>query len=742
MDLVFKFLARFQVNKVQTGSVSALTQTQLYNPVLVYAHLIHTLLESPVFVIQVGRLCKTDNVCAQLLEHLLTIIFVHAEQIASIFHNISNTCSCPSGAILINGVCSCTKINAYISGNQCVCPTYSLLVGNTCTCPNNSQIVNNICICNFITGQIMNNGTCECYTIGAFVNNNVCTCGLNALNISNICTCPTNSSLVNNICTCDQIAGQLIIAGACQCPTGQSVVNETCKQINYVINISDFECSQELFTQQFDIQSITYQITDSNNFSAGYVFSSTTVIQNAFIDISNQVYSTTVSPLFQSQSTFINLKIQFGTQTLNSGSLLQTSSSISINQMNIISRSSSQLTVNSAKQLNILTSLSIGANITNLLVNLSYAPSSGNITLINTINGVFNISGYQILGTFISTGTVAMIGLNIYYATVIVNQVTIKPTAFSVGNSSSYLLGNATTTSTIYINNFAVILGSSSNYLLLNSISSISPNTYYYQFGGIIAYINCNSILSVNNIILDSYQKFSTGGYVSWSGFLVGYNGKSSLSSITIKNMCLQQNMISTTTFYYFGLIGWNIGNTSVINVTVTFSVEGAYFNCFGIIGYQYSGSINADVVNLRTSVNISSGSGQSVGSLFGAVRARNCSVQNASMTRGNISSGSTDDVGGFIGQQDYNVTIINSSIQQTNISGSSEVGGFIGYQYQSTLYIINSQIHLVRLLCSYNIGIVAGYISGNIYFVSSSSTQIYINGVLRSNCQVLSNGC
>ncbi|CAL6004934.1 Conserved_hypothetical protein [Hexamita inflata] len=307
--------------------------------------------------------------------------------------NISNICSCPSGANLVNGVCTCTNIDAYISGNSCVCPAYSSLVGNICTCPNNSQIINNICSCNIITGQIMNNGVCQCYTTGAFVNNGACTCGEKALNVSNTCICPTNSSLVNNVCTCNKIQGQLIINGSCQCPAGQSVNNETCKQINYEINISDFKCSQELFTQQFDIQSITNQISASSNFSAGYVFSSTNIIQNAFIDISDNVYSTTVYLLFQSQNSFVNLKIQFGTQSLNSGSLLLSSSSVSINQMNVISRSGSQLTINSAKQLNILTSSTSSANITNLLVNLSLAPSNGNITLINNINGIFNISG-------------------------------------------------------------------------------------------------------------------------------------------------------------------------------------------------------------------------------------------------------------------------------------------------------------------------------------------------------------
>ncbi|CAL5978987.1 Conserved_hypothetical protein [Hexamita inflata] len=712
-----------------------------------------------------------------------------------------------SGQQRINGVCTCTNINAYISGSSCICPINSSLVGNTCTCPANSVLVNNVCTCNVIAGQVMNSGVCKCQTTGAFVDNGVCSCGVNALNVSDTCICPTNSSLVNNVCTCNKIAGQSIVNGACQCPTGQSVLNDTCEQVNYEINISNFQCSQEVFNQQFDIQSITHQVSASSNFSAGYVFSSTTVIQNALIDISDNVYSTTVYPLFQSQSTFLNLKIQFGTQNFNNGSLLLSSYSFSINQMNIISRPGSQLTVNSAKLLNILTLQSRSANITNFLVNLSFTTSNGNITLINNINGSLNVSGYQVIGTYNSTGSVAMIGLNVNYTTVNVNEVNFKPTVFNVGNCSSYLFGNvATTTSTIQIDNFAVILGSSSNFLLLGSIYTNSYNTNYYLFGGTIAYINSNSVVNINNVILDSYQQFITY-HVSNSGFLVGYS-KLAGSSITIQNVCLQQNITSTVLrIYWFGIIGQNYGNSSIQNINVALAVQGAYFQYFGIIGFQ-QGSVYSEIVNSRTSVSISSGTGYLIGSLFGVEGALNCSILNVSVVGGNISTGGTLSVGGFVGQQTKNLTIQNSSIQQTNISGTSIIGGFVGNQQQNLtvmnssiqqtnisgsssdvggfvghlykflnlaiqnssilqsnisgssyvggfvgyqdidMYLTNSQIQSSRLSStSANVGIVVGYVaSGNtIYYTNSSSAQIYVNNTLKTNCATLSNwqtGC
>ncbi|CAL6025378.1 Conserved_hypothetical protein [Hexamita inflata] len=658
--------------------------------------------------------------------------------------NISNTCSCPSGASLVNGVCTCSNVNAYISGNSCVCPTYSLLVGNICTCPSNSQIVNNECICNVITGQIMNSGVCQCQTTGAFVNYGVCSCAVNAINISNTCTCPTNSSLTNNVCTCDQIVGQSIVNGTCQCPAGQSIVNQTCKQINYEINITNFKCSQELFTQQFDIQSITNQISVQNNFSNGFVFSTFTVIQNAFIDISDNVYSTTIYPLFQSQNIYTNFKIQFGTQSLSSGSFILSSNSlITIQQMNIISRPGSQLTVNSL--LNIITSSTISANITNLFVNLSFAPSSGNITLIQNINGILNIMGYQVLGSYVSTSSVAMIASNLNAATIYVNQVSLKVDAFNVGNCSSYLFSNAvTTTSIITVNMFAVIIGNTSNFLLLGSIATSSQNTFYYLFGGIIAYINSNSIVNINNVIMDSYLKFSSN-YVSYSGFLVG-NIDSLNSSINTKNICLQQNMTSTTIqFQFFGLIGRNYGNTSIINASVSFSVQGVYFYCLGIIGYQNIQSVYSEVINVTSSATFISTTGRYLGSIFGADEGKNCSVLNTTVFGGNISG--YERIGGFSGQHyNANITIQNSLISNMSISGTYNVGGIVGISYTNeNTYLINSKIQTTRISGSSNFGIVAGYVESHIYLTNSSSTQNYVNAVQQKECAVLSNwqsGC
>ncbi|CAL5971940.1 Conserved_hypothetical protein [Hexamita inflata] len=715
--------------------------------------------------------------------------------------NISNVCGCPSGATSINGVCMCENNNAYISGNQCICPEFSQLIGDTCMCPNNSVAVNNTCVCNQISDQIMNNGVCSCQTIGAFVKDRLCTCGDNLVNISNTCKCPANASLVNSTCVCDQIVGQLMIGGICQCPSDQVVIGYYCQTLqSYVINNTNFECNQKIFTTLFDINSITYQINATHDFNSGYVFN--TPIKNSFIDISNNVYTVSVIPLFQSQNVFENLKIQIGIQIINSGSLIQSSStSIIINQMNIISKPGSQLTLNSASQINILSPSSNNASINNLLVHLIFAPSQGNITLINQANGIIDVLGYQVLGSFITTQTVAMIAIHTDNAVVHINQVNFEVNSYDVGNCSSYLFSKSVTSkSEFYITNMAVIQGNNSNFLVFCSLSSTTE--YYYQFGGIIAYINNASTVVVDNIIVDSYLKFSTD-YVTYSGYLVGYM-QSSQSSLTIQNMCIQQSMTSVTQkFYDFGLIGRNVGNSSIQNASLTLSDQGVQFNDFGIIGAQ--NSIYAEIVNIITSITILTGSGQYIGSNFGYLAAKQCLIQNISMVRGNISSNSSY-VGGFIGfiNQNTNLTILDSTISKLNISGYNTIAGYIGFQITNTnttiagskiyqlncighyyiaglsgcqyananmtavnfvvsesnvsgqdyvaglvgscvasgLYLISSNIQLIQLSTTgqYS-GIIVSQNSGGYYqFINAAATQNYINKVLQNDCPVILN--
>ncbi|CAL6110750.1 Hypothetical_protein [Hexamita inflata] len=537
----------------------------------------------------------------------------------------------------------------------------------------------------------------------------------------------------------------------------------------YIVDDDSQLCSQKVYQQSFDISVVTYQVVNSANFSSNYIFSTT--INNAFIDIFDGVYQVNTNPLFQSQSTFTNLKIQFGVQSLNDGSFISIQRSFfTINQMNIISKSGCQLTVNTNQQLNIIANQPSSTIINNLLVNLSFSSSNGNITLMKYINDVFNISGYQILGDYNSVLIVVMMGIYVQTSTININHVSFKPNTYNVGNGSSYLFSNSIfSASTFMINNFAVITGNDSNFLLLGSISTNSFNTNYYQFGGIIAVINSASSVNINNVIIDSYQKFSTG-YVTNSGFLVG-NIQATSSSIIINNVCLQQNMASTTIqFNSFGLIGKNSGNSSIMNALVSLSVQCAYLWDFGMIGLQDSSSLYAEVVNMRVSVKISDlSNGGCIGSIFGGQSANNCSIQNTTVAQGNISTSLTSNnvgglignllnnislfnstitksivsganyVGGFFGSQNQNTTVIDSMVDNVNISGQSVIGGIIGVSW-SKLYLTNVKIQFVRIQgAGSDFGVVIGQNQGGTFsFTNSISLNNFVNGMLQKNCTLL----
>ncbi|CAL6025330.1 Conserved_hypothetical protein [Hexamita inflata] len=301
------------------------------------------------------------------------------------------SCVCPFGSTLFSGVCICDNTHAYISGSSCVCPTYSSPVGSVCTCPANSQIVGTKCVCNQIQGQTM----------------------LNTATPS--CSCPANSVPDNGVCVCNVIAGQTLSNGACRCPIGKYVVGTSCETIDIIdYNDSSISCSQSIYISTFDISAITKTVS-VYNYTNGYVFNSSVSVNNSFININNNVYEAVVLPLFQNQSQFINLKIQLENQLLVGGHLLTGSGKIIINQMKIISRENSTLSANSGNFC-ILTSTSNNVSISNLMLNLSFTLSWGNISLVNQITSVLNITNYQILGDYRTQNCIAMIGNTVYSA--------------------------------------------------------------------------------------------------------------------------------------------------------------------------------------------------------------------------------------------------------------------------------------------------------------------------------------
>ncbi|CAL6051389.1 Hypothetical_protein [Hexamita inflata] len=484
-------------------------------------------------------------------------------------------------------------------------------------------------------------------------------------------------------------------------------------------------CSQKIYLYTFDITDVTNAVI-AGSFSKGYVFN--TDIQNAFIDVAADVYNSqsTLNPLFQSQGSFTNIKIRLGTQSIKSGSFISsTSKSITINYMNIISKSGSQITQAASSQLNILTPQTTSAVISNLQVNLSFAPSSGIITLIASINGVFNMTNYHVLGTYCSTLTVAMISLNIISAAN-VNQVSFKPSTFNVGSSSSYLFSQVS--GSLIVNNLAVVIGNRSNYLLLSQIETTDKSSNYYRFGGIAANINSASNITVNYAIYDCYQQVSTT-YVSYSGFLIG---NSQSQNTTLLNICFKQSLISATTqFNMFGLVGNNYYNIFIINASVTLFLNGADIFSSGFIGLQLN-SFYAKAINLKTSLTIISSSGQYIASFIGQGRAANCFITNSTVQTADLAV-NAHSVAGLIGYQSVitgtNTTITNSSVSNSNISGKGNVGGFIGHQAQN-FTILNSTINKVNIQGTYAVAGVSSNQGWNATLIDVLVLNMNISGL------------
>ncbi|CAL6062616.1 Conserved_hypothetical protein [Hexamita inflata] len=647
--------------------------------------------------------------------------------------NVSNICSCPAGATLIGGICTCTNVNAYISDNQCTCPEFASLVVNTCVCPSNSQIVNNVCTCNKITGQTMTNGVCACITTGAFVVNSACTCGVDSTNTSNICGCPINSSLVLKACVCNLVPGQSMLNGHCQCQTGYSIVINSCQLTTFTIKSADigFVCSQQLYTTTFDVESVTQQIIGSSNFSTGYVFSSSNNIQNAFIDVADNVYSTIIKPIFQNQQIFTNIKIQFGIQKMTSGSIIQYNIISQLTEFNIISRGKTQITATGQVS---MFQQTLNARIQNLLLNVSFALSTGNITLINTISGTLNIIDYQISGIYQSQESISLISLIVNTATTItVTHLNFMPITFKIGNYSSYLFSSISQCS-VQLTDIAIIVGNSSKYHELISLSSYN-NIY---FGGLIANL-IETIVKVNQLISSCYQNYETQ-QVQNSGALIGY-AQNNDNNITITNACIQYSFTGTgTQFSYFGIIGYNDGNLSIKQAQISLNGSTTLSNNFGVIGYQSQQQNISEVNDIRATliINNTAASG-TIGTLNGINFAKTKKFIDILVDSTNIFSSNWN--GGLAGQLQQTISLLDNVTIQFSIMNSSNsgAGGMIGYAYCTKVQMSNSTLNSINVDSPLYGGIFLGVnwlLTNSFDFTNVKSIgSNYFRDVLQTNC-------
>ncbi|CAL6038298.1 Conserved_hypothetical protein [Hexamita inflata] len=651
------------------------------------------------------------------------------------------TCkACPNNANT-NGlqdqtICQCNDalMQYYISDNLCKCNINTYIQGSTCLqCPSSSStnglIAQTQCVC---TDPLMTHD----------IINNICSCKSNYFIDGISCAlCPINSStnglIGQPICICN-IIGQIIVSGVCQCPSDQFVINGSCSSV--IINANNsIICIKNVQITSFDILSVTTTVTATNYIDNGYFFPTGTDSKNYFIDIIDNVYTSSVVPLFQGNPFFINVKIQIGTQTITGGTLLQENNQIQIYQMNIISKQSSVIILNSGL-FNIIQSVSSLTNISNLLVNLIFDSSSaGNITLFNNNNGVINISNYLITGNYLSNQCVAMVGINFNLASVILTNITFSPIQFNVGNNSAYLITQALSSS-IQIKGLVIILGNSSYSVITNSISSTL--TTEYQFGGICKINNVTA--QINQVIVSCNQTF-TSQYVNISGILIGC-ALSNLNNLTIQDVCAQANLISLNQkFQMVGFIGLVYGNISFLNSQIAFQIDITYADSSGIIGLLNSVGYS-EIVNLVFVFNTKVGpTSYGAMGIVGWLQSKNISYIN--VITANSSLNSQQQMGGITSVmysqvRDSYALLKNTTVQNTNITVSgTSAGGLIGWCNSYYVTIVDSQIKYVNIVSTGNNGVVLGtnHAGIGLYTITnSSSTNNYLNNVLQSDCASL----
>ncbi|CAL5971367.1 Conserved_hypothetical protein [Hexamita inflata] len=462
------------------------------------------------------------------------------------------------------------------------------------------------------------------------------------------------------------------------------VLGENCYVLRKIIDQNkQMKCEQQTFFYVFNIQTVTVSLDVTN----GSHFSNINVLKNSFIDIQDNVF-TSDQPLFKNQNSFTNIKIQFGTQLLSKVSMITNSQTLSINQLIVKSKISTQL--ETSEYINILSPTVTNATISNLLVNLSFKMSQGNITLINNINGVLNVTNYHILGFYQSSKTVAMIGLYITSTQVNINFLSFSPKLYNIGNYSSFLMSFISQCN-IKSTNIAIFMGDIINSSMLTEIYSIQSNQF--QFGGLITNIT-DSTLSISNIIVDSYHNFVTQ-YIQFSGILIGF-ASSQIFLIQIQNMCMQQYIKSSTSFLQnFGVIGQNSANILFSNSTIILNISAISSTNCGIVGFQSDNDLKnkfyAQVFNTISTL-IQNSEGQNIGAFFGKL-VGNVTIINGISTDCNINS--QMNVGGFIGC----LVGSNSNIEQLKYINNNisviwqQVGGIIGISQLSNLTIINVNI-------------------------------------------------
>ncbi|CAL6075651.1 Hypothetical_protein [Hexamita inflata] len=366
-----------------------------------------------------------------------------------------------------------------------------------------------------------------------------------------------------------------------------------------------------------------------------------------------------------------------------------------------------------------------------MLLNLTFASSIGNITLVQNLQYVANIQNYQVMGNYYSQGTVALLGANVNATTLIITSINFKPETFNVGNQSSYLV-SMVEFSTVQIKDMSIIMGSSSQQQTANQIVSTYTNPYI--FGGIFTTVISTSI-NIVQLIGDSYLTHNTN-YVTSSGYLIGQSQVQ--SNIIIMNMCLSINNIQQQD-ENFGIIGYAQGNIQLTQISLFMSLQSKNFKRVGIIGFTSTSVMLIHISKIQSTICLNVIGSSSYGDVgtFGLIQSQQFQIFDSILeyNNNNYSSVSSGGLSGYLGNsiiKVYNIVILNSNIQSQKYCG-----GFVGYLIYSNIYINSAQIQQVHITSTeLTYGIIAGYNIDTVYNIQQSkSVANYFNNVLQTDC-------
>ncbi|CAL6067818.1 Hypothetical_protein [Hexamita inflata] len=475
--------------------------------------------------------------------------------------------------------------------------------------------------------------------------------------------------------------------GSSSCTGQNNQVNVTNQS-----NLLQFMCSSiEYNFTTFDISSVTHPIS-SFNFTPGFVFFSQNT-HNAFIDV-QQISSEFT--LFRYQYAFTNIKIQLGNLVFeNSGSILTSSSATIINQMKILQKDGTSLSVNAPTSLCILQVSSTLTNITNLLINISFiSSSSGSIHLVSNLQGNMNICGYQIFGSYYSKNQISL-GITVANTSQIyINNTIFTLAVYSVGNQSSYLV-YLINNSNIQISHIQISLGEETNFNIFSVISSSSSN--FIQFGGLIS-VQKATVTSIQDITLNLFTKLQSQ-YVYNSGQFIGCTLGTS-NQINIKSLCYNENIQSLNSqLSWFGIIGYIEGFIFFSNSSISFiaSLNSSNIMALGLIGY-IANSQNSTLTDIQITMN-QSGNLNTVRNssiVVGLQFSSNWTAQNIQIDNSSINANST--CGVLTSYSNANITIIQISVFNVCLSANGyNIGiGIIGIAFKP-IYVQNAIVNATK---------------------------------------------